>query len=153
MKLPPEALILEVLDLDFRGYIIMDSIIISNIQEIGLAGSFPDPNILDPDKQIIEAGGLSTLPICAASLSGKFEIWKIPPGASSFYSRGHRPVFCDQLLYIIQNDSTSWSSQSERKKQILLSKYLFEQIFAQQTFFPTVLFDFSICSANLSNSI
>ncbi len=64
MKLPPEALILEVLDLDFRGYIIMDSIIISNIQEIGLAGSFPDPNILDPDKPFIRGGVSIFFQVC-----------------------------------------------------------------------------------------
>ena len=56
IKLLPEAPNLEVLDLDLRGYIINDSIIISNNQEFGLAGSFPDPNILDPDKRFISGG-------------------------------------------------------------------------------------------------
>ena len=49
---------MEVLDLDLRGYIINDSIIINDNQEFGLAGSFPDPNILDPDKRDIKGGGL-----------------------------------------------------------------------------------------------
>ena len=58
MKLLPDT-DLEVLDLDLRGYIISDSIIISNNQDLGLAGLFPDPNILDPDNPDIRGGGLT----------------------------------------------------------------------------------------------